>query len=104
VGDNALSSGGIVLYIMPGPLPFTPFQIYYEGVTVNILQMHIKRKTCDTGTWQKHLCLDISSTNTDTLVPSLYQRVEFRSMEVLSTVVSATSAFGRASSATFERP
>jgi hypothetical protein len=40
--------------------------------------------------WE-HLFLDISSTNTDTLVASLYQCFESRSIEVL-TVVSATSA------------
>jgi hypothetical protein len=31
---------------------------------------------------KKKLLLDISSTNTDTLVPSLYQLVETRSIEV----------------------
>jgi hypothetical protein len=31
---------------------------------------------------EKHLFLDISSTNIDTLVPSLYQRVETRNIEV----------------------
>jgi hypothetical protein len=55
----------------------------YDGELVNRSQMDIKRKTCDTRTWEKHLFLDISSTNTDTLVPSLYQYVETRSMEVL---------------------
>jgi hypothetical protein len=55
--------------------------------------MDIKRKTCDIGTWGKeHLFLDISSTSTDTLVPSLYQCVEARNMEVLFTVVSAAFA------------
>jgi hypothetical protein len=42
-------------------------------------QMDIKRKTCDIRTWKKHLFLGISSTNIDTLVPSLYQCVETRS-------------------------
>jgi hypothetical protein len=42
---------------------------------------------------EKYIFLDKSSTNTDTLVPSLYQCVETRSKEAsLSTVVSATSA------------
>jgi hypothetical protein len=41
---------------------------------------------------KKHLFLYISSTNIDTLVPSLYQCVETRSVEVFWTVVSATSA------------
>jgi hypothetical protein len=45
-------------------------------------QMDIKRKTCDIQTWGKHLFLDMSSTNIDTLVPSLYQCVETRSIEV----------------------
>jgi hypothetical protein len=38
--------------------------------------MDIKSKTCDIGTWKKHLFLDISSINIYTLVPTLYQRVE----------------------------
>jgi hypothetical protein len=45
-------------------------------------QMDIKRKTCDIRTWKKQLFLDISSTNIGTLVPSLYQWVETRSIEV----------------------
>jgi hypothetical protein len=44
--------------------------------------MNIKRETCDMRTWKKRLFLDISSTNIDTLVPSLYQCVETRSIEV----------------------
>jgi hypothetical protein len=40
--------------------------------------MDIKRKTYDIRTCKKHLFLDISSTNIDTLVPSLYQCVETR--------------------------
>jgi hypothetical protein len=44
--------------------------------------MDIKRKTCYILTWKKHLFLDISSTNIDTLVPSLYQCFETRSTEV----------------------
>jgi hypothetical protein len=44
--------------------------------------MDIKLKTCDIRTWEKHLFLDISSPNIDTLVPSLYQCVETRSTEV----------------------
>jgi hypothetical protein len=39
----------------------------YEGQSVNRSQMDIKRKTCDIQTWKKHLFLDISSTNIDTL-------------------------------------
>jgi hypothetical protein len=44
--------------------------------------MDIKPKTCDTRTWKGHLFLDISSTNTDTLAPSLYQCVEISIVEV----------------------
>jgi hypothetical protein len=43
--------------------------------------MDIKRKTCDVRYWNK-ISLDISSTNIDTLVPSLYQFVETRSSKV----------------------
>jgi hypothetical protein len=46
--------------------------------------MDIKSKTCDIRTEGKHLFLDISSTNIDTLVPSLHQCVETRSKEVFS--------------------
>jgi hypothetical protein len=55
----------------------------YEGESVNRPQMDIKRKTCDIQTWEKHLFLDISSTNIDTLVPLLYQCIETRSIEVI---------------------
>jgi hypothetical protein len=45
--------------------------------------MDIKRKSCDIRNWgKKHSFLDVSSTNTDTLVPSLYQCVETRSTEI----------------------
>jgi hypothetical protein len=44
--------------------------------------MDIKRKTRDIPTRKKHLFLDISSTNIDTFVLSLYQCVETRSIEV----------------------
>jgi hypothetical protein len=44
--------------------------------------MDIKCKTCDIWTWEKHLFLSMSFTNTDTLVPSLYQCIETRSVEV----------------------
>jgi hypothetical protein len=54
---------------------------------------------------KKHLFLDITSTNIDTLVPLLYQCVETtRRKEVFLAVVSTTSAPGGASSATFELP
>jgi hypothetical protein len=41
---------------------------YYEEESVNGPQIDIKRKTRDILTWKKHLFLDISSTNIDTLV------------------------------------
>jgi hypothetical protein len=44
----------------------------YEGMSINRSQMDIKCKTCDIQTWKKLVFLNISSTNTDTLVPSLY--------------------------------
>jgi hypothetical protein len=46
----------------------------YEGESITRSQMDIKRKSCDIQTWKKkHSFLDMSSTNIDTLVPSLYQ-------------------------------
>jgi hypothetical protein len=54
--------------------------------------MDIKRKICDIRTWEKHLFLDISSTNIVTLVLSLYQCVEILSIENPLTVMSARSA------------
>jgi hypothetical protein len=60
----------------------TVFFTIYEGESVNRSQMDIKRNANDIRTWKKHLFLDISSTNIDTLVPSLYQCVETRSIEV----------------------
>jgi hypothetical protein len=44
--------------------------------------MDIKRKTYGILTWKQHLFLDISSTNIDTFVPSLYHCFETRSQEV----------------------
>jgi hypothetical protein len=44
--------------------------------------MDINRKTCDIRNWKKNLFLDIFSTNIDTLVPSLYQCVETRGIDV----------------------
>jgi hypothetical protein len=54
----------------------------YEGESLNRSQMHIKHKICVIRTWKEHLFLDISSTNTDTLVPLLYQCVKTSSIEV----------------------
>jgi hypothetical protein len=53
-----------------------------ERESVNRSQIDIKRKTCDIRTWKRHLLLDISSTNIDTLFPSLYQSVQTRSIQV----------------------
>jgi hypothetical protein len=39
-------------------------------------------KTCDIQTWNKHLFLDMTSTNTDTLVHLLYQCIKIHSIEV----------------------
>jgi hypothetical protein len=50
----------------------------------------------------KHLFLGISSTNIDTLVPSLYQCVEIRNIEVFASVAISTGRPGRALSATFD--
>jgi hypothetical protein len=55
---------------------------YYEGESVNRSQMDIKRKTREIQTWKNHLFLDICSINIYTLVPSFYQCVEIRSIEV----------------------
>jgi hypothetical protein len=51
------------------------------GESVNRSQIDIKRRTCDIRTWKKNLFLHISST-IDTFVPSLYQCVQTRSIEV----------------------
>jgi hypothetical protein len=56
--------------------------VIYEGESVNRSQMAITRKTSEIRTWKKHVFSDISSTNIDTLVPSLYHCVETRSIEV----------------------
>jgi hypothetical protein len=52
--------------------------------------MDIDRKTCAIRTWRKSLFLDISSTNIDIIVPSLYQYVETRSLLILVSAISAT--------------
>jgi hypothetical protein len=63
--------------------PRIQFSLLYEGESVNRIQKDIKRETGDIRTWkEKHLFLDMSSTNTDTLVPSLYLCVENRSIKV----------------------
>jgi hypothetical protein len=42
----------------------------------------MKLKTCDIRTWKTHLFLDMASTNIGTRVPSLYQWVEIRCLEI----------------------
>jgi hypothetical protein len=81
----------------------------YEGQSANRLQMGIKRKTCDFRNFKNRLFLDISSTNIDTFVPSRYQCVENRSIEVfrllsqqLASVAISKGRSGRAPSATFK--
>jgi hypothetical protein len=54
----------------------------YEEESVNRRQTDIKSKTCDILTWKNKLFLDISSTNTDKIVPSLYQCFETRRIKV----------------------
>jgi hypothetical protein len=62
--------------------PRIHYSLLYAGESVNRSQMDVKSKTSDIRTREKHLFLDISSTYTDTLVPSLYQCVETRSIQV----------------------
>jgi hypothetical protein len=61
--------------------PVSKEYFMYEGESVNRSQMDIKHVTFEHGE-KKHLFLDISSTNTDTLLPLLYQCIETRSIEV----------------------
>jgi hypothetical protein len=61
----------------------TNFFAKYAGQSVNRTQMDIRRKhVIFELRKKKHLFLDISSTNIDKLVPSLYQCLETRSIEV----------------------
>jgi hypothetical protein len=57
-------------------------------VSINRSQIDLKRKTCDIRTWKKHLFLDISSANTDTLVPSPYLCAESCRIEVFDCFLS----------------
>jgi hypothetical protein len=61
------------------PLSGVPF--IYEGESISRLQMDIKCKTYDIRTGKKHLFFNISITNIDTLVPSLYQCIKTHSIE-----------------------
>jgi hypothetical protein len=54
----------------------------YMRESVNRLEMDMICKRRDIWNWKKHLFLNISSTNIDTLVPLLYQSIETRSIEV----------------------
>jgi hypothetical protein len=74
-----------IVPILPDRAPFLYPLLWvsvtaYEGESVNRSQTDIKLKTYDIWTREK-LFLDISSTNIDTSVPSLYQRVETCSIE-----------------------
>jgi hypothetical protein len=60
---------------------FSPVACCFLYKAKDISAPLVKSKTCDTRTRKKHLLLDISSTNTDTPFPSLYQCVETRSIE-----------------------
>jgi hypothetical protein len=62
----------------------------YAEESVNRSQIDVNRNTDDIRTWKKRSFLDITSNNTDTLVPSLYQRVKPAVQEY--SVVSATFA------------
>jgi hypothetical protein len=76
----------------------------YEGEPVNRSQMDIKSKTCDIRTWKKtFISRNILHQHWYTCPIVLPVRRDPQHRSVLS-VVSATSAPGRASSATFERP
>jgi hypothetical protein len=68
--------------------------LIYEGESVNRSHMDIKLKTCDIRSWKKYLFFGISSSNIDPFV-SVRRDPQRRS---LLTVVSPTSAPGRASS------
>jgi hypothetical protein len=56
----------------------------YEGGSVNTSQMDIKRKIYYIPTCKNPLFFDIYSRNIDTLLPSLYQSHETRSVQVFS--------------------
>jgi hypothetical protein len=57
--------------------------LIYEGDLIKRPQMDVKCKICVIRTWKKkkRLFLDLSSTNIDILVPSLYQCVQTRNIE-----------------------
>jgi hypothetical protein len=80
---------------VPGPSLFS--LVVYEGQSVNRSQMDTKRKICDIRTW-KNIYF---STYPPLITLPVRRNPQHRS---LLTVVSATSATGRASSVTFERP
>jgi hypothetical protein len=76
--SQAVSHVNVAIHIgnCPWRLHYNLLFHNYEGESANRSQMDIKHKTCDIRTWTKHLFLNISSTNIDTLVPSLYQYIE----------------------------
>jgi hypothetical protein len=84
----------------------------YEGNSVNMPHMDIKRKTCDIRTWKKRLFLDVTILHqhlyTCPIALPVRRNPQHRSLlTVVSTVASVAISAGRpspASSATFERP
>jgi hypothetical protein len=58
-------------------------ELKLQGESVKRSQNDTKHETCYIRTRKKHIFLDISSANTNTFVPSLYQCVETRSIEVI---------------------
>jgi hypothetical protein len=49
-----------------------------ERESVNRLQMNIKHETCNVRNWKKHLFLDVSITNIDTLVTPPFQPLRYQ--------------------------
>jgi hypothetical protein len=80
-----------LLFILKTCLQRPHYCLIYKEEPVNRSQMDIKREPCDIRTRRKHIFLDISSTINDTLVQSLYQCVETRSIEAFW-LFSSTSA------------
>jgi hypothetical protein len=65
--------------------------------------MHTKHRTCDNQTWKELFLLQISYTNIETHVPSLYECVETRSIDVFDCCLSQFP-ISVSSSETFESP
>jgi hypothetical protein len=52
------------------------------SVSKSQVDIRVKYNILDIGNWKTNFFLDTSSTNTDTLVPSLYNCLEIWSLEV----------------------